>query len=71
MRYSECAYVCDSVEDDAMKRLIEKLNDGFEILKLDTHFVPESANVGTALVPCLIAILAKPREVADHAPHAV
>ena len=60
MKYSSIKSVSGNITGAKLAALKNCLDDGYEILKLDTHYVCATIDFQTKHQPCIIAILAKP-----------
>ena len=60
---TDITYISDKINDESMTFLAERLNAGYEVMKLEVNWVQESygagENKGVTNTPVIIAILCK------------
>ena len=65
LKYSAIQTIIGEMTEEKIKELLNVLNDGFEILKLDTYFVLTGSDGEYKQEPNIICVLVKHRQEGD------
>ena len=59
MKYNNVSYLCGEIDNELSYKLLRLLNDGYEVIHINSQHVPKGNEVSVVHTPCLIAILGK------------